>query len=255
MSSYVSKNSGSTYEKVSFPNLILSLAKEEINEIPVDDTEEEEAEVDLKKEQENILNQALNQAQEILSKAREEANKIKQEAFEKGYIEGTEKGCIDGREKAYEEYKQQMKQSLENFLDDVENSAKDIQHAKERVLEQHLDDLKNISLAIGEKIVQTSLKSSSDIVKNMILSATGKLKKSAWAKIYVSIQDENGARDIQGDADFLSELSRIADNVKITVMEDSPNGTCIIELPQEVIDISVSTQMDNITEILNNARA
>ena len=31
-------------------------------------------------------------------------------------------------------------------------------------------------------------------------------------------------------------------------------GTCIIELPDEIIDASVGTQMENIKDILNNVR-
>ena len=123
-----------------------------------------------------------------------------------------------------------------------------------KLLEEYLDDLKDISLAIGEKIIQTSLKSSSDVVKNMILAATDKLKRTAWAKIYIADSPEVEGREIQGDAELLDQLSKISDNVKIIVMGDAAPGTCIIELPQEVMDISVGTQMENIKEILNNAR-
>ena len=169
-------------------------------------------------------------------------------------MEGREKGCEDGRKKAYEEHREELREECLKLQQKIEKYVTDMEHAKERVTEQYLDDLKNIALAIGEKIVKTSLKSSGDVVKNMILAATDKLKKTAWAKIYISDDPEERAGDIRGDADLLRELSRISDNVKIIVMEDASPGTCIVELPQEVMDISVGTQMENIKEILNNAK-
>lgn len=260
----ITKSENSSFENAALPNLIFTLAAQELEKQKENQAEAEQqpAEEEKENKQEIILSGAIQQAQEILAGAKREAEKIrqealksKQEAYEEGYIKGVEEGTAEGRQKAYEEYKQELKQQWNKVLDDVESCAKDIESAKEKVLEEHLDDLKNISLAIGEKIVQTSLKSSSGIVKNMIISATSKLKKSAWAKIYIANSEDADERQIQGDADFLLALSRIADNVKITVMEDAAPGTCIIELPQEVIDISVNTQMENITEILNNARA
>ena len=37
-------------------------------------------------------------------------------------------------------------------------------------------------------------------------------------------------------------------------MEKENNGDCIIETPEEIIDISVDTQMENIKEIVQNVR-
>ena len=37
-------------------------------------------------------------------------------------------------------------------------------------------------------------------------------------------------------------------------MDHEEAGTCIIELPDEIIDASVGTQIENIKDIINNAR-
>lgn len=205
--------------------------------------------------EEKMMEQAVMKARSILLKAKEEAISIRKKAYEDGYLQGMEKGCADGQEKAYNEQKKAIAGEYDLVLKKTAECAADIEEAKEKVLEQYMDDLKNIALAIGEKIVQTSLKSSESVVKNMILAATERLKRSAWAKIYVADSGNEKGMNIQGDADFLEELSHISDNVKVIVMEDVPPGTCIIELPQEVIDISVPTQLENIKEIINNARA
>ena len=37
-------------------------------------------------------------------------------------------------------------------------------------------------------------------------------------------------------------------------MDKEDSGNCIIEMPEEIIDISVDTQLENIKEILQNIR-
>ena len=124
---------------------------------------------------------------------------------------------------------------------------------KTKLLEQYIDDLKRISLAVAEKIVQTSLKSSGDIVKRMILAATDKIRKKQWAKIYVTKADTGVSMEV--DTEFLEAMSKLSDNIKIITMDNGEDGTCIIELPDEIIDASVGTQLENIKDILNNVRS
>ena len=57
------------------------------------------------------------------------------------------------------------------------------------------------------------------------------------------------------DTEFLEALSGLSDNIKIITMDNGEDGTCIIELPDEIIDASVGTQLENIKDILNNVRA
>ena len=247
LSRIVQRREHALWQEAPFPDL--SCTASETTEVRVK-TEEEL----LREKSQELFHENVEKAKAVLNQARIEALRIKKEAYEEGYVEGMEKGCEDGRKKAYEEHREELKGEYQNLREKLEKYAVDMQHAKEKVTEDYLDDLKNISLAIGEKIIQTSLKSSGDVVKNMILAATEKLKRTALAKIYISDDPEEKAASIRGDADLLRELSKISDNVKIIVMEDAAPGTCIVELPQEVMDISVSTQMENIKEILNNAR-
>lgn len=190
--------------------------------------------------------------EEILDAAKKRAEEMKEEARQEGYDQGVKEGYEAGAEKAIKEHKQQSDEEIAKLQERIARFVKEVESEKERLLEEYLDDLKNIALSIGEKIVQTSLKSSEEVIERMILVATEKLKKSAWAKIYIGRGQE--LMEVHGDADFLRSLSKLADNVKIIMMEQEEVGTCIVELPDEIIDISVGTQLENIKEILNNAR-
>lgn len=201
---------------------------------------------------EEILGDALKQAEEILESARTVADQIRQEAFEEGSRNGEEAGYQEGVDKAYKEHQLILEEKNKMLEQEIADYVKDMEIEKQKVLEEYMDDLKNIALAIGEKIVQVSLRSSSEVIEKMILSATERLKKTAWAKIYVG---KNGEQlQINGDSRLLQELSKLSDNVKIIVMDEEEPGTCIVELPDEIIDISVGTQLENIKEIMNNAR-
>ncbi len=250
----VNSQEGAAWHEVSLPDLMDAVlhpeeAGEEAEMSSLTDEEER-----LHRERIAAEEESIRKAQEILARAREEAAKIRKDAYEAGYIKGMKQGCDEGREKAYEEHRAELSSECRELEKKISDYVLEMEHAKERVMEEYLDDLKDIALAVGEKIIQASLKSSGAVVKNMILAAVGKLKKTAWAKIYISEDPEEGFAEIQGDAELLHELSKISDNVKIIAIDDAAPGTCLIELPDEVMDISVGTQLENIQEILNNAK-
>ena len=112
--------------------------------------------------------------------------------------------------------------------------------------------MKDCAIAIGEKVIQISLRSSGEVIRQMIISATEKLKKTAWVKIYIDKNDYDMM--MEADADIIDELSHLSDNIKFIVMDKEENGNCIIEMPEEIVDVSVSTQMENIRDILENVR-
>lgn len=202
----------------------------------------------------DIFEDALKQAEELLDKAREEAAVISREAREEGYRKGFDEGFREGHQQAYDDYKIKLDHEMEQFQREMKEAIESVTRKKEEILDKYMDDLKKVTLTIAEKIVQTSLKTSSEVIKRMILAATSKLKKTQWAKIYITHHNVGGAV-VQSDAAFLKELTHLSDNIKIIAMESEEEGTCIIELPEEVIDVSASTQLENIRDILNNARS
>ena len=147
---------------------------------------------------------------------------------------------------------EKMESEIDSYTSQMRQVIDSVTEEKEKILEQYLDDLKKICLAVSEKIIQVSLRSSGEVIKRMIVSATDKIKKTQWAKIYISRQDSEMI--VKGDTQLLHEMARLTDNLKVVVMEKETPGTCIIELPDEIVDASVSTQLENIRDILNNAR-
>lgn len=225
-------------------------AKDDIDGMECEEASEEEKQ---KAEWQRQMDEMMLQAEKVLENARDAAERIKHEAYE----EGLEAGRRAGHEEGFREGEAEGLEIYQNKIVELEDMLAaciaDVETQKAKTLEKYMDDLKEVSLAIGEKIVRTSLRSNARVIERMILAATEKLKKSAWAKIYIGATQEIG-RDINADARFLQELSNLSDTVKIIIMEGEETGTCIVERPEEIIDVSVGTQLENIREIMNNAR-
>lgn len=193
---------------------------------------------------------------EILQEAIEESERIKQDAYKEGYNCGYKEGYDEGKEAGHsiakQEFDHQYQQLMEDLKEEVISSISQIDKRKEEFLNDYMETLKDISIAVAEKIIQISLKSSDEIIKRMVIASTEKMKKKEWAKIYIGTSKES--IQVQGDPNFMKELSNLSDNVKVIMMNEQEYGTCIVELPDGIMDISVATQLENIKDILNNAK-
>lgn len=199
-----------------------------------------------------IMLKSNEMAEEILEEAKEKAEQVKDAAARDGYQSGYEEGFKAGVDKAVEEHGKAMEKQLEEFRRDMEKALSAVGEAKEQCIRTYLEELKECSVAVAEKVIHISLKSSGEVIKRMITAETEKLKKTAWVKIYMERADYEMM--LEADADIIGELSRLSDNIKFIVMDKENRGNCIVEMPEEIIDISVDTQLENIKEILQNIR-
>ena len=226
---------------------------ESFEDLDEDEQEAEKAKEEQKrrrmteKEAEEIIAEANRQAKEILDEAKEEAEQLKKEAYTTGFDQGHQ----EGYEAAYEEQQALLLEESSQFLTELENILNDLEQRKSELLQKHRKDMKNISIAVAEKVIQISLKTSGGVIERMIESATEKLKRKEWMKVYIAKCDADML--LEGDTQLMRNLSHISKHVKLIVMENETPGTCIIELPDEIIDASAQTQVENIKEILNNA--
>lgn len=182
---------------------------------------------------------------EALAEAAAEIGELKEraraEGYEQGYAEGMAQARADGRLELERQAAEQA-EAVDRFL---ESAA----HAKELVINQAEAEMRDLALTIAEKVIRVSLKSSADILLRMIETATEKHRRCEWVQIYIADCD---ARKLSLTApEMTAALGHLSDRVRIIPMADDESGTCIIEMPDEILDASVSTQMENIREIVN----
>ncbi len=197
---------------------------------------------------ERIIAKAQAQADKILAEARAEAEKIRENAAEEGYRAGFEKG----EEAAMEEVQDRYDQALRRFHNSAAKALDDITHEKNVVIDKYLNELKDIAIAVAEKVIHVSLASSGEVIKRMITNEVEKRKKTAWMKIYIDQQDYDML--VQCDGDVATDLARISDNIRFVVVDNEKAGHTIIETPEEITDISVDTQMTNLKEKLSTVQ-
>lgn len=202
--------------------------------------EERKRRAEFEKEAERMLSSAKAQADEILKKAESEAVDIK----EKAHSEGLDKGYTDGFNVAYEKNKAKLEEETVKFLLELRDMVNEYRDFNDRLVAQNIDELKDVTVSIAEKVVQVSLKTSGEIIKKMIVSSTEKMRYKEWARIYIARSDSSLL--IEGNTDLLRSIAHVSENIKIIAMDDAAPGTCIIELPDQVIDASASTQIENI---------
>lgn len=192
----------------------------------------------------------------LLEDSRIEAEQIKNQARDEGHEigerEGYEKGYIDGYEKAQQEVEKTLKKEADELLLELRDLIASVEQKKREMLEQYKDDLRDIAISTAEKIIRVSLKSSGDIIKRMIISATEGIMSKEWVKIYIARCDAEMA--VNGDSMLINSISYVSDHIKIIVMENEASGTCILEFPDKVIDASTNTQIENIKEIISSSR-
>lgn len=199
-----------------------------------------------------LLLKSNQMAEQILQEARVQAEQLKADAAGEGYRSGYEKGFKDGADRAVLEHGKAMERRMAEFDRELKAALAAVGEAKEKCLRTYLEQLKDCTVAVAEKVIHISLKSSGEVIKRMLIAETERLKKTAWVKIYMEKADYELM--METDADVFGELSRLSDNIKFIVMDKDNSGNCIIEMPNEIIDISVDTQLGNIKAILQNIR-
>ena len=197
-----------------------------------------------------ILKEAREQAEALVAQAREaveqEVEDIRAGARDEGYREGYAQGTARAMEDAVrdrEAVAQRLEKSVQEFLEKATL-------AREEMLRQTQDEMLDLCIAVAEKVVRVSLRSSSEVIVRMIQTATERLKRQEWVHIYISGCDARGAAQISPA--LTTALGALSQHIKLIPMGDGEDGTCIIETPEEIIDASVSTQMSNIQDLLRD---
>lgn len=202
---------------------------------------------------EAIMTRARQDAEEIKAEALLEAKKeldelrelVREEGYRSGYAEGMA-GAVTEAKLQREQFAMTQGREIKEFLELASRE-------KDQMLVRTREDLKNLAQAIAEKVIRISLKSSGDILLRMIEAATEKRRRCEWMHIYIADCD---MKHLTYTAPELAQvLHHLSDRVRIIPMADDESGTCIIEMPGEIIDASVSTQLNNIQKVLSGVES
>ncbi len=175
-----------------------------------------------------IINQAKDEARQIIDDAISESNATHQKASEDGYSEGYNKGYTEGlqknaaMEKQLQEQQAQMEAEYERQLEEIEP--------------MFVDQL----TSIYEHIFHVEFAGNKDIVFHLIQDAVRKIESSKDFIIHVSKEDY-GYVSMQKKA----LLAGVAHAANVEIIEDMTlsEGECLIETGGGIFDCGLGTQL------------
>lgn len=192
-----------------------------------------------------LLVQTEAKAAGILETARSEAATIKEavkgEGYQEGYQEGVSKGYLEASA-AFEDEAGQKLAELSDMIAALSGYGSKLMKEKE-------DEFIELATAIAGKVIGRVIKKDSKFILDMLRETMSKNHRESYINITLS-EDMLPAKAAASD-EIISLIEEMAHNVSVYVEREAEEGTCVMETPKGVTDMSVGTQLDNIKELLN----
>lgn len=164
----------------------------------------------------------------LISRAREEADSIREAANKEGYQDGIKRAAEDIA---------QIKESFASFM-----------NAPQEVFEYIAPDILEISIDIAQKIIKNEIKQNPEVVITKITEILKTLSKEE-PKVTIRVNPAQAGIAKQGIPDMLNDAGLDA---KIVVLPDETvtEGGCIVSTNNGVIDATIESQLAIIKEAL-----
>lgn len=184
-----------------------------------------------------LIEAAGAQVDEMLAAARQEAERLKSEAYEtgkdSGYKEGYEHGCDSAREQMRQAV-HEANQKAEHTIRLAENELKDIvSNAEKKILE--------LSMAIVQKVLPQHFIDVPQIVLPLIKSALEKVKDQNSIVLRVAPEDYEMTLMARNEFQMMIEGE---ERIMITEDQTLQRGGCVIETANGNVDARLSTQLE-----------
>ena len=130
-----------------------------------------------------LIRNAQAKAEHIIEQAKQAAEaevaRIHQQASEEGYNQG----YVEGQRKGEEEASAAMRKAAQDSVEAVQRFLTQANNMRDEKIDKLSGELLDVAVAVAEKVIHVSLKSSEEIIKRMIVAATEKLKRREWVQI------------------------------------------------------------------------
>ena len=164
----------------------------------------------------------------LISRAKEEANSIREAAAKEGYQQGLQDAAEDI---------QRVRESLESFL-----------NAKQEVYEAIAPDVLEISLDIAKKIIKKEMSENQEILLDNIKDILKSLSKEE-TKIMLKVNPSQTAM-LKQEIPEIMNFAGLEAKVIIVPDENTMEGGCMLTTSNGVIDATIETQLEIKSEAL-----
>ena len=164
----------------------------------------------------------------LISRAREEAQAIKESAAKEGYQAGLEQASED--------------------ISEVKNAITAFLSAKQEVFEYIAPDILEISVDIAKKIIKRDIQQDPSLILNNILEILKGLSKEE-TKITLRVNPQQVAL-LKTEIPELMSTAGLDAKVLVVPDEELMEGGCMVSTTNGVIDATIETQLSVISEAL-----
>lgn len=210
-------------------------------------TTEDNIRQDAINEAEEIINTARCEAEEILNQARLEAEQVKNQASQEGYQEGYKDGHDEGFRQGTEQAASETKSTIENAVNKAEQIMFSVeQEYRESILDAEREIVR-IALEVARKILAREVEENPMVVLPIVKAALEKVRDQEQIVIRVNAYDYDLV--LQAKHDLQIMIGR--ENV-ITIIGDhtvSP-GCCMIDTPYGTVDAGIDTQFEAVKQAI-----
>jgi len=203
----------------------------------------------------NAQDYSTRQVQELNERMLRETEEAKKQGYSAGYAAGSKEGQKSGYEAGLRSGTEAGLQKAADVnrrnIEELAEMIQTVEKEKEKVLQRFSDNLQDLAVAIAKAILKKELEIDDKAMSKIILSAMDSYRNQAWLRIYVSDQSANILT--KADNDIVEQLKSVSENVKVVAAQGMGDGGCIIEMPDQVIDAGIDTQLRKIRNAIDTA--
>jgi flagellar assembly protein FliH len=172
-----------------------------------------------------------NEGEVLLKKTKENIERLEQEAYEKGFVQGEKDGFELGEKKAIK------------IIANIEKLFNEINGIKKDLIRENEKELVDLIFAVAEKIVHHEVRRDDTAIKEAILNSLDMAVEKS--KIFFNVNPD--------DYDFVEKLRpdlfRQNNEIKSIVVTSDPaisRGGCFLETPRGNIDATIESKLEKI---------
>lgn len=184
-------------------------------------------------------------AKESAEKCRQEYEEARQrgysDGFARGSAEGKKSGEEIGRREGLEKGRKDAEAESGKTLDELALMIETVEKGKTDILQEFEGDLEELAFTMAKAILKRELSLDGNALRSIIVAATDSYRNQAWLRIHV---DEKSAGTLlKADGGIAKALMKVSNNVKVVAVPEMDDGSCVIEMPDQVIDAGVDSQL------------
>lgn len=201
----------------------------------------EQARLEANVQGELILKQAQSEADAIIRKAKETAERFIQDADSRASViqeSAKKEGYSEGKRLAAEENTERKRTEAETF----QLLEEKLRRNYENLVDGMQEDILALVMDIVRKVIQVKVKEDK-VILGFLENALEQLKQAGSLTIHVGLEDYARYFGEEG-----AEQYRIAENAKITIVEEESynSGDLLVESEGEVLDYRIGKQLERI---------